>query len=62
MQTLKAPDTPAAPPREMPPLVLTRIACPHGELNFMSTFTTFVGAGHDLPGAGIGRYQVLDAQ
>lgn len=41
MQTLKAPDTPAAPPREMPPLVLTRIACPHGELNFMSTFTTF---------------------
>ena len=41
MQTLKAPDTPTAPPREMPPLVLTRIACPHGELNFMSTFTTF---------------------
>ena len=28
-------------PREMPPLVLTRIRSPHGELNFLSTFTTF---------------------
>lgn len=41
MQTLSAPDTLAALPRELPPLVLTRIACAHGELNFMSTFTTF---------------------
>ena len=35
--------TPAntAPPEHMPPLVLTRIRSPHGELNFLSTFTTF---------------------
>ena len=28
-------------PREMPPLVLTRIRSSQGELNFLSTFTTF---------------------
>ncbi|MNO00273.1 hypothetical protein D3C81_2201340 [compost metagenome] len=26
---------------ELPPLVLTRIDCAQGELNFLSTFTTF---------------------
>ena len=41
LQTLPIPDTAAALPRELPPLVLTRIASRHGELNFMSTFTTF---------------------
>ncbi|NNB68618.1 helix-turn-helix domain-containing protein [Pseudomonas fluorescens] len=29
------------PPEHMPPLVLTRISSPDGELNFLSTFTTF---------------------
>lgn len=41
LQTLPIPDTAAALPRELPPLVLTRIASRQGELNFMSTFTTF---------------------
>lgn len=41
LQTLPIPDTAAALPRELPPLVLTRIASHQGELNFMSTFTTF---------------------
>ncbi|TLG87667.1 transcriptional regulator, partial [Pseudomonas edaphica] len=29
------------PPEHMPPLVLTRIRSPLGELSFLSTFTTF---------------------
>ncbi len=41
VQTLTAPDSPPAVAGELPPLVLTRIRTPHGELNFMSTFTTF---------------------
>lgn len=28
-------------PKEMPPLVMTRLRSSHGELNFLSTFTTF---------------------
>lgn len=36
-----APDAPETGPGELSPLVLTRIKCPQGELNFMSTFTTF---------------------
>ena len=41
VQTLTAPDSPPAVAGELPPLVLTRIRTPQGELNFMSTFTTF---------------------
>ncbi|MEX5555129.1 helix-turn-helix domain-containing protein [Pseudomonas pergaminensis] len=35
--------TPAStePPEQLPPLVLTRIRSSHGELSFLSTFTTF---------------------
>ena len=41
LQTLTAPDYCASMASELPPLVLTRIRTPQGELNFMSTFTTF---------------------
>ena len=41
LETLTAPDTTVSLASELPPLVLTRIRCAHGELNFMSTFTTF---------------------
>ena len=41
LQTLVAPPVPPVMGNGLPPLVLTRIATPHGELNFMSTFTTF---------------------
>lgn len=41
LEGLPAPDTPETGPGELPPLVLTRIKCPQGELSFMSTFTTF---------------------
>ncbi|KMT54430.1 helix-turn-helix domain-containing protein [Pseudomonas fildesensis] len=34
-------------PQEMPPLMLTRIRSTQGELNFLSTFTTF-GMPHDI--------------
>lgn len=33
--------SPTEPPQELPPLVLTRIRSTQGELNFLSTFTTF---------------------
>ena len=41
LQTLDAPPSCATVSNELPPLVLTRIRSPLGELNFMSTFTTF---------------------
>ena len=41
LQNLDAPPSCSAVSNELPPLVLTRIRSPHGELNFMSTFTTF---------------------
>ena len=41
LQTLTPPQACESVSNELPPLVLTRIASPRGELNFMSTFTTF---------------------
>jgi transcriptional regulator with XRE-family HTH domain len=41
LDTLPAPANPPPMTAELPPLVLTRIDCAQGELNFLSTFTTF---------------------
>lgn len=41
LESLPTPDAPKPMPHELPPLVLTRINSRRGELNFMSTFTTF---------------------
>lgn len=41
LASLDTPASPALVANELPPLVLTRINSPHGDLNFMSTFTTF---------------------
>lgn len=41
LKSLPAPHSSAALANELPPLLLTRVDSPHGELKFMSTFTTF---------------------
>ncbi len=41
LKSLPAPYSSAALVNELPPLLLTRVESPHGELKFMSTFTTF---------------------
>ena len=41
LKSLPAPHSSAALVNELPPLLLTRVDSPHGELKFMSTFTTF---------------------
>lgn len=41
LKSLPAPHSSAALVNELPPLLLTRVESPHGELKFMSTFTTF---------------------
>ncbi len=41
LKSLPAPHRSAARVNELPPLLLTRVTSPHGELKFMSTFTTF---------------------
>lgn len=41
LQSLPAPDGTMPLAQESPPLVMTRIGCAQGELNFLSTFTTF---------------------
>ena len=38
---LPVPDGPASLTHDVPPLVMTRIGSPEGELSFLSTFTTF---------------------
>ncbi|WP_225613551.1 helix-turn-helix domain-containing protein [Pseudomonas sp. Pdm06] len=41
LKSLPAPRSAAALANELPPLLLTRVDSPQGELTFMSTFTTF---------------------
>ncbi len=41
LDSLPAPQSPGALAHELPPLLLTRLHSREGELNFMSTFTTF---------------------
>lgn len=41
LENLPAPASPPAMANELPPLVLTRLDSTQGELNFLSTFTTF---------------------